>query len=272
MVKKNLFSVMKRAIVVASMISLGLLMLWFLPSIAFNTAAALIILLTLNEFYSLMNNNITKFYCYFGLFLGGALLALFILVSSATSIGLVLPVTLFLLLSVTVLKTRNPSFQEFHALLIAMFGIIYIVVMLGQLIFIRNMTLGRELAMLLIVVVGAREVGAALGGYLFPQGKPINRNLNPKKSYAGVAMGIGSAIIASTVFSYFVRLDMTMFQAVLFGCCLGLACQLGDLSESYLKRFLDRRHSSGLFGPQGGLLDSLDALAFAVVVAHLFFY
>jgi CDP-diglyceride synthetase len=74
--------------------------------------------------------------------------------------------------------------------------------------------------------------------------------------------------VAAVIFTRAWGLAVTTGQAVVLGLAIGAACQLGDLSESYLKRVMGRRHSGRALGPQGGLLDTTDALAFAAVVVH----
>jgi len=91
--------------------------------------------------------------------------------------------------------------------------------------------------------------------------------VSPRKNYAGWLVGATASLVAALIARRALGLAMTDGQAVVFGLCLGGACQLGDLSESYLKRMVRRRHSSNALGPEGGLLDTTDALAFGAVVA-----
>lgn len=252
-----------------STVSFVLLVLWFAPAIVFNLGVTVVVVLALRELYTLENscNGISNFRR-LGL-LGGALLPLQMILVPSLPLGLSILLLLILLLSVAVLKTKGPSLDEFRELLFVMFGVLYVGGMLGQIILIRNAKFGRELTLILILTVLAREAGAHLGGSLFPSGNLLNGSINPRKSYGGAAVGIGSAIGAAVLLSRHIPVAFTIPRAVLFGAGLGVACQFGDLTESYIKRMTFRRHSGNLLGPEGGLLDFLDAAAFAIVIACL---
>jgi CDP-diglyceride synthetase len=259
----------KRAAVVVATVGFVLLVLWFAPAIVFNLGVTVVVVLALRELYALGNsgNRISNFRR-LGL-VGGTLLSLQMTLVPSLPSGLSILVFLILLLSVAVLKTNGPNPDEFRELLFVMFGVLYVGGMLGQIILIRNAKLGRELTLVLILTVLAREAGAHLGGWLFPSVNLLNGSINPRKTYGGAAIGIGAAIGAAVLLSHLKQVAFTIPRAVLFGVCLGVACQFGDLTESYIKRMTFRRHSGSLLGPEGGLLDFLDAAAFAIVIACL---
>ena len=80
--------------------------------------------------------------------------------------------------------------EELRELMFMMFGMFYIGGVFGQLILIRTLSRGRELAALVILTVLAREVGATIGGRLPVSSKLLNVHTNRKKSYAGAVDGI----------------------------------------------------------------------------------
>ena len=59
-------------------------------------------------------------------------------------------------------------------------------------------------------------------------------------------------------------------MVVLLSFSLSVACQLGDLSESFLKRGVGVKDSGRLIPGHGGLLDRVDALMFGAPVVFLF--
>ena len=165
------------------------------------------------------------------------------------------------------LSTARPHRRELYDLLMMICGVFSVTLTLGQLVAIRALAAGRPCVVLVVATVAARESGAALGGLVFPGAPTINLVVSPRKNYAGWLVGATASLVTALVVRQVLDLAMTIGQAAVFGLCLGAACQLGDLSESYLKRMVRRRHSSNALGPEGGLLDTTDALAFGAVVA-----
>lgn len=259
----------QRAAVVITLVSLVLLSLWLAPALVFNLGVVAVVVLAAHEFYSL-DSSICRHRLYRWAGMGGAgLLALQMIAFPVAGAGVSIPLLVMLIFAIVVLHTKGPDSAEFYEVLVVMFGVLYSGGMFGQLILIRNATAGRELTTVLLLTVLAREVGAHWGGSLFPSGRLLNRSINAKKSYRGAAVGIAGAVGASVLLSRYLSVNFTIFKAVVFGGCIGVACQFGDLSESYMKRVARRRHSGKLLGPEGGVLDFLDAVTFAIVVVRL---
>jgi phosphatidate cytidylyltransferase len=125
---------------------------------------------------------------------------------------------------------------------------------------------GREMAYWLLAVVwvndsAAYAVGRALGG---PKLAP---RLSPNKTWSGFFGGVGAAGLAGAAA---IPVSSTS-PAVLvgFSLLLAVAAQLGDLAESLAKRHFGVKDASGLIPGHGGLLDRVDGLLAAALLAGL---
>lgn len=115
-------------------------------------------------------------------------------------------------------------------------------------------------AVVTLTDTGALFAGRAIGGAkLWP-------SVSPNKTWAGAVGGIVGAILAGLLFAVVANLPITprfLFVTVV----LGLACEAGDLFESFVKRRFGAKDSGNLIPGHGGLMDRVDGLVFASVVA-----
>jgi phosphatidate cytidylyltransferase len=257
-----------RVATVAGLVALVLIVLRVAPAAVFNAGIVAVVVLATAELYRLpVVAQRTRTYRALGLVGAGAVAAAMAALPPAASLATVAGF-LMALLSAVVFLTRRPSVDEFHEIVFVLFGGLYVSSTLGQLAMIRRLALGRDLATAVIVTVLAREVVAHFAGRLGPRGTPVNDSINANKSVAGAAIGVIGAIAAAIMFARIVPAAFTAWRALAFGALVGTACQFGDLAESYVKRVAGRRHSSAALGAEGGVLDFVDAAAFAAATAH----
>jgi len=260
---------LKRAVVVVSLVGAILLFLWWAPALVFNIGVAVVAVLATHEVYVMLDvANRDRVLRAIGL-AGAAALMLQMALLPAATLAVSIPLLVMIVLSVLAFRTRSADGKEFETALVVLFGALYMPVMMGQVIYIRASEHGREWVAIVVATVFTREISAHFAGALFPDSKPLNVHINERKSYVGAAIGVAAASAAALLVSRYLIGDLTIVQALAFGACLGAACQLGDLSESYLKRVAGFRHSGKLLGPEGGALDFVDAAAFAIVTARL---
>lgn len=113
-------------------------------------------------------------------------------------------------------------------------------------------------------------VGRALGRHtLIP-------SVSPGKTVEGAVGAIVACAVAAPVYVHLVlapiaTLGMRTGTAVVFGIIMSIATQLGDLTESLIKRDAAAKDSSHLFPGHGGVLDRIDGLLFALPLAYLVF-
>lgn len=114
---------------------------------------------------------------------------------------------------------------------------------------------------LLLAIVWCSDIGGYAVGRLVG-GRRLAPSVSPGKTWSGAAGGLVAAIIPAIVVS-----GTTV--SVLAAAVLGIASQLGDLAESAAKRHYQVKDSGRLIPGHGGLLDRLDGLLAASVVAGI---
>jgi phosphatidate cytidylyltransferase len=111
--------------------------------------------------------------------------------------------------------------------------------------------------------IGAYLTGRAVGG---PKLAP---HISPGKTVAGAVGGLAAAIIAGIAVALAVSRPTSLTHAAAAAAVLGVVAQAGDLLESHVKRRFGAKDSGWLIPGHGGLLDRLDALLAAALVAAL---
>ena len=114
-----------------------------------------------------------------------------------------------------------------------------------------------------IILLGC--IFSDIGGYLFGKtfGGPKLTKISPNKTIAG---SVGSLLIsATTVFVlFFIFFGIYSLNILFVGLITSLACQIGDLFFSYLKRKAKFKDFGKYLPGHGGVLDRLDGIFFGV--------
>ena len=142
-------------------------------------------------------------------------------------------------------------------------GAFYIGLPLLALVWVRE--LDRATLLWLLFVIWATDIGAYVAGRLIG-GPKLLPSVSPKKTWAGLAGGVGSAALVGWAVAAYCTLNPPLMAGV--SAALGVLAQAGDLAESWVKRYFGVKDSSGIIPGHGGVLDRLDGLlATAPVVA-----
>jgi phosphatidate cytidylyltransferase len=120
-----------------------------------------------------------------------------------------------------------------------------------------------------VFVVKSADIGAYTIGKLFGKHK-FSPHISPGKTWEGMAGAAVMAIIVAVIFTVFSDI-MVWTGAALFGLALAFIGQLGDLTESMIKRDVEKKDSSKNVPGFGGILDVIDSPLMAAVFAYLFF-
>ena len=119
-----------------------------------------------------------------------------------------------------------------------------------------------------ILLVGC--IASDIGGYLvgkFFQGPKLTK-ISPNKTITG---SFGSFIFTCIVISFLIFYFTSNFDLkILFiGFFTSLACQIGDLFFSYLKRKAKLKDTGNIFPGHGGVLDRIDGILLGMPVGFL---
>lgn len=126
-------------------------------------------------------------------------------------------------------------------------------------------TAGIGAILFLFAVVWATDIaayfaGRAIGG---PKLWPV---VSPKKTWSGAIGGLLAAMLAGGSVVAFAKLG-PVAPALVVAAVLSVASQAGDLFESGVKRRFGAKDSGHIIPGHGGVMDRIDGLVFAAVVA-----
>jgi phosphatidate cytidylyltransferase len=118
----------------------------------------------------------------------------------------------------------------------------------------------------LLILVWCSDSGAYITGRMV-RGPKLAPRISPGKTVAGAAGGLAAAVLGGICVALTVPHPTSLWNAATVAGLLGVAAQAGDLLESYVKRRFGTKDSGRLIPGHGGLLDRLDALIAAALVA-----
>lgn len=151
----------------------------------------------------------------------------------------------------------------------AAMGVLTLVPPWLALVFLREQPKGRQLILLVIVLVAAADIGAYFAGRAWGRSKLAPR-VSPGKSWAGFWGGLGSAAaMAALAWGLLWQQWLEPLAMAVVVACTVPASVLGDLLESMLKRHRGIKDSGQLLPGHGGVLDRIDSLTAAAPVFAL---
>ena len=173
-----------------------------------------------------------------------------------------------LILFLNTLVSSLPLSERIPRLSSTLLGLIYIPCMMGFLILIRGLNTGKYLVFLILAIIWSGDTLAYYTGRLIGR-HPLSKVISPKKTVEGMIGGLLGSILASLCLGPFWLPKASLASYPFIGLTVGSFGQLGDLSESVLKRWAGEKESGNILPGHGGLLDRIDGLIFS---APVFYY
>ncbi len=287
-INKDRFSDLSQRVVVASIVISALIVLiyfstHFFVKIGIIAVVTALSVIALYEYSNFLKKKEIKLPTVF-LMCFTALEVVSIYLSSFSKLFSFLPL-IILLVGVCILFLYSFNKIQNATVVIAnsLFGVFYIAIPLGFLLRILYLSSpcysgfgGRMWLVYLISVTKITDIAAYFCGKAFGR-KKLSPLVSPKKTVAGAVAGLLFALGTSIFFSFLSifpigsTFHLTLFQSIYLGLCIGVFSQIGDLSESLLKRDAGIKDSNRIPGI-GGVLDLLDSLLFTAPIVYLFLH
>jgi phosphatidate cytidylyltransferase len=183
--------------------------------------------------------------------------------------------------------------QALPAAAISYLGFLYIGIPLGELSLTGHTRYGRILMFVFLITVWSGDIFAYYAGRAFGRHK-LAPSISPGKTWEGaIASAMGAVVLCVVLFHYIHAIgnglaslgflpsrsvfyadagidSPPVWLAAIFGLCVNIAAQLGDLTESALKRGAGVKDSGTLLPGHGGVLDRIDAMLLAAPVLWFF--
>lgn len=221
----------------------------------------------LYEFFNMLEHKGISIYKYIGIGIGAIIpLSITFRFEPTKSWELLfIVISLLFLFFMQFKRTHNSGFLV--GISTTIFGILYISWFCSFLIKIRYLEAGLGLVASIIVITKSADIGAFFIGSRFGR-TPFVPRISPNKSVEGAIGGLVFSVLGA--FAVQPLLHLSYLHLLFIGLVLGILAQLGDLSESMLKRDCQVKDSGNILPGMGGVLDIIDSLLFTAPVFYFY--
>jgi phosphatidate cytidylyltransferase len=120
---------------------------------------------------------------------------------------------------------------------------------------------GGDTVLIVLIVAWVADTGGYFAGRFLGKTR-LYEAVSPKKTWAGAWGGLAGSVIGVAALQLISAHWLTWFDVALIAIPGGILGQLGDLTESLIKRSVGVKDSGALLPGHGGLLDRIDAVLF----------
>lgn len=227
----------------------------------------LFIIAGLYEFFTMLENKGIKIYKYFGIAIGIVIPLSMVFRFEPTKSWELLFIVLALLFLILMQFRRRQNYGVIIDISTTLFGILYVSWFFSFLIKIRYLANGLGLLVSILLITKLGDIGAYFVGSRFGR-RPLMPHISPKKTVEGAVGGLVFSVIGALISKNF--LHFGYIHIITMGICLGILGQLGDLSESLIKRDCQIKDSGRVLPGMGGVLDEMDSLLFTAPVFYFY--
>jgi len=225
------------------------------------------IALGLYEFFTMLENKGVINYKYVGIGIGVILPLSVIFRFEPTKKWELLFIVAILLFLILMQFRRRQSSGVVIDISTTLFGILYVSWFFTFLIKIIYLPYGMGLLAAVLMMTKLGDIGAYFIGSKFGKHLLLPR-ISPKKTIEGSIAGLIFSAIGGMLCKQF--LPFTYLHLAVIGLFCGAIGQLGDLSESLIKRDCQVKDSGKLIPGMGGILDEIDSLLFTAPAFYFY--
>ena len=150
-----------------------------------------------------------------------------------------------------------------------LFASLYGGLLLPHLIWLRNIEHGPGLVFFVLATSMASDAGGFFAGRAYGHRK-LWPTVSPNKTVEGAAGSVAAAVVIGSLFQLLLVGRFGFFESILVTATMSVLAQLGDLSESMIKRAYDAKDSGWIIPGHGGVLDRTDSMVLPIVFTYYY--
>ncbi|HBP90021.1 MAG: phosphatidate cytidylyltransferase [Nitrospira sp.] len=178
-------------------------------------------------------------------------------------LGIVVIILAGFFISPTAMRQRLPSWVAYP------FGILYVVVLLGHFILLRQLPHGIALIFFVLAITWLADTGGFVVGLSLGK-HALAPTLSPKKTIEGLIGGVFFSLTGALISHFWFLPFFSLWECAILGMGMALIGALGDLGESAIKRSVSIKDSGTIIPGHGGVLDRVDSLLFTGPVFYYY--
>lgn len=140
-------------------------------------------------------------------------------------------------------------------------GFVYVGLLGSQLVLLASKENANLIVAWLLIITILVDTFAYAGGRLIG-GSRLAPRISPNKTVSGALVGFMAAIIGGIPLGLKLLPNLNPAYVIVITLVAGLLVQIGDLTESLIKRIFSVKDSGAILPGHGGLLDRIDGLLF----------
>ena len=256
--KKELSNGMKRIITGILLSLLLIFIVVFTKIFWFFAAVALIVGLSLIEYYKITAGQDKGLLIIGTLF--GVMIPVVVYLAGLKGVLGYLTFVVFLVF-IYYLFIHEPLATVTSRIGVGILGIIYIAFFISHLILIRDLEQGSLWILFLVFIIAANDTFAYYVGKKYGRRK-LSPIVSPNKTVEGAVGGFVGGLLIAIAFQQLFLLKITLIEAITLSAFIGIIGQFSDLFESLIKRSADVKDSGSILPGHGGVLDRIDSIIF----------